>query len=98
MARFCPSCGAAQNAAPAPAEQNATQYVEPACAGNGAVRHGIPASGFSDRVNHPEILAAVKKNRRATGNGPEVLKAIIRGLRKANSQYPMIRKKTEKTL
>ena len=64
--KFCPGCGAAQNAAPAPAEQNATQYVEPACAGNGAVRQGVPAPGFSDRVNHPEIIAAVKKSRKAT--------------------------------
>ena len=39
--KFCPSCGAAQNAAPAP--------------------------GFSDRVNHPEIIAAVKKKRKAAG-------------------------------
>ena len=60
--KFCPSCGAAQNAAPAPAEQNATQYAEPACDGNGAVRQG-----FSGRVNHPEIIAAVKKNRKAAG-------------------------------
>lgn len=30
------------------------------------VREGIPAPGFSDRVNHPEIVAAVKKNRRTT--------------------------------
>ncbi len=65
--KFCPGCGAAQNAAPAPAEQYATQYVEPACAGNGAVRQGVPAPGFSDRVNHPEIIAAVKKNRKAAG-------------------------------
>ena len=33
---------------------------------NGDVREGIPtAPGFSDRATHPEILAAVKKNRRA---------------------------------
>lgn len=67
--RFCPNCGAAI-AAPAPAQQNVTQYTAPvygapAWAGNGAVRQGIPAPGFSDRVNHPEILAAVKKNRKA---------------------------------
>ena len=71
-AKFCPNCGAAQNAAPAPAQQIATQYTAPvygapAWAGNGAVRQGIPAPGFSDRVNHPEILAAVKKNRKAAG-------------------------------
>ena len=66
-AKFCPNCKAAQNAAPAPAQQNATQYTAPAYAGNGAVRNGIPAPGFSDRVNHPEILAAVKKSRKAAG-------------------------------
>ena len=67
--KFCPNCGAAI-AAPAQAQQNTAQYTAPvygapAWAGNGAVRQGIPAPGFSDRVNHPEILAAVKKNRKA---------------------------------
>ena len=46
--KFCPNRGAAV-AAPAPAQRNITQYT---------------ASGFSDRVNHPEILAALKKNRK----------------------------------
>lgn len=69
--KFCPGCGAAV-AAPAPAQQNATQYTAPvygapAWAGNGAVRQGVPAPGFSDRVNHPEIIATVKKNRKAAG-------------------------------
>ena len=68
-AKFCPNCGAAI-AAPAQAQQNTAQYTAPvygapARSGNGAVRQGIPAPGFSDRVNHPEILAAVKKNRKA---------------------------------
>ena len=36
-------------------------------AGNGAVRTGIPAPDFSDRVYHPEIIAAVKRNKRAAG-------------------------------
>ena len=31
------------------------------------VRMGYPPPGYSDRVNHPEILAAVKKNRKAAG-------------------------------
>lgn len=30
-----------------------------------AVRQGVPAPGFSGLVNHPEIIAAVKKNRKA---------------------------------
>ena len=69
--KFCPNCGAAI-AAPAPAQQNTTQYTAPVYgaptySGNGEVRQGIPAPGFSDRVNHPEILAAVKKNRKAAG-------------------------------
>ncbi len=64
--KFCPNCGAAQNAAPAQ-PNGAPAYGAPARAGTGAVRQGIPAPGFSDRVNHPEILAAVKKNRKAAG-------------------------------
>ena len=54
-AKFCPNCGAAQNAAPV----SETVSVH---TGNGA-----PAPGFSDRVNHPELLAAVKKNRKVAG-------------------------------
>ena len=65
--KFCPNCGTAQNATPAPAQQNAPQYTAPAYAGNGTVQNGIPTPGFSDRVNYPEILAAVKKNRKAAG-------------------------------
>ena len=30
-------------------------------------RVGVPVPGYSDRVNDPEILAAMKKNRRAAG-------------------------------
>lgn len=57
--RFCPSCGAPVTAAQQP-------YAQPAqTAGNGEVREGIPAPGWSDRVHHPEILAAMKKNRNA---------------------------------
>ena len=63
--KFCESCGAAVLTA-APAE--APRFdPPPVYAGSGAVRNGIPAPGFSDRVNHPEILAAVKKNRKAAG-------------------------------
>ena len=90
--KFCPNCGAAI-AAPAPVQQNTTQYNNqpaqtyaaqpyqqapaqqygvpvygvPVYAGNGVVRQGIPAPGFSDRVNHPEIVATIKKNRKAAG-------------------------------
>ena len=42
-------------------------YTGPGYAGNSAVRLGIPLPGYSDRVNDPEILAAVKKNRKAAG-------------------------------
>ena len=55
--KFCPKCGQEQPGA----------EKEQQAAGTGAVRTGIPAPGFSDRVNHPEILAAVKKNRKAAG-------------------------------
>ena len=61
-ARFCPVCGAACQPAGYPPYPAQSPY-----AGNGAVRLGIPAPGFSDRVQHPEILAAVKKNRKAAG-------------------------------
>ncbi|MBR3267694.1 MAG: zinc ribbon domain-containing protein [Oscillospiraceae bacterium] len=54
-AKFCPVCGAAVQAA----------VMQRFYAGNGAVRQGIPAPGFSDRVNDPEILAAIGKSRRA---------------------------------
>ena len=36
----------------------------PIYAGNGKVREGIPVPGYSDRINDPEIVAAMKKNRR----------------------------------
>ena len=66
--KICPSCGAMvqQNITPqnAPSSQ---PYSAPVYARNGVERHGVPTPGYSDRVNHPEILAAVKKNRRAAG-------------------------------
>ncbi len=64
--KFCPLCGAPAGGGAAEAGA-APEYIPPVQAGNGPVRQGIPAPGFSDRVNHPEILAAVKKNRRAAG-------------------------------
>ena len=54
---FCPYCG---NPAAGGVQNRNSQT-----AGNEAVRTGIPAPGYSDRVNDPEILAAVKKNRKA---------------------------------
>lgn len=70
--KFCPECGAslsaqAQGFQTAQYQAQAAQYRAPAYTGSGDVRLGIPAPGFSDRVNHPEILAAVKKNRKAAG-------------------------------
>ena len=74
---FCENCGTRLNretnnpvpaAAPQEtytAQQNYVQqaYQAPVYAGNGPVREGIPLPGFSDRVNHPEIRAAVRKSR-----------------------------------
>ncbi|MBR4768169.1 MAG: zinc-ribbon domain-containing protein [Lachnospiraceae bacterium] len=68
--RFCPGCGApvaSDGVAKSQAETPVIQPAPPVYAGNGEVRTGIPAPGFSDRVNHPEILAALKKNRKAAG-------------------------------
>lgn len=67
-AKFCPECGEPiqQNTTPQ-AAPTAQPYAAPVYAGNGTARQGIPAPGFSDRVNHPEILAAVKKNRKTAG-------------------------------
>ena len=50
---------------PPVAQAQPVAQTPPVYAGNGEVRRGIPAPGFSDRVNHREVLAAVKKNRRA---------------------------------
>ena len=66
---FCPECGArldSTQTVDAPQAQPAIQ-TQPVYAGNGEVRNGIPAPGFSDRVNHREVLAAVKKNKKAAG-------------------------------
>lgn len=66
--KFCPNCGTAApsvaDSSGAPDPFAAVPESQSPCAGNGAVRQGIPAPGFSDRVEHPEILAAVKKNRK----------------------------------
>ncbi|MBQ7186984.1 MAG: zinc ribbon domain-containing protein [Ruminococcus sp.] len=55
-AGFCRSCGA-------PADGPAPMNAAAGYAGNGADRTGVPAPGFSDRADHPEILAKMKKNR-----------------------------------
>ncbi len=67
-AKFCPECGAPirQNTPPQPAQPVRPQPA-PAYPPNGAARQGVPAPGFSDRVNDPRILAASKKNRKAAG-------------------------------
>ena len=70
--KFCDHCGAAlaaEQAAPAPqqaAVQQPAQPLNPAdfYAGTGAVRNGIPAPGYSDRCNDPEILNAIRKNKK----------------------------------
>ena len=64
-AKFCTTCGGAiqQQTSPSGNPANAQQAPD---SGKGEVRLGLPAPGYSDRVNHPEILAAVKKNRKAS--------------------------------
>ena len=58
-AKFCNNCGTSVNqaqTAPRPAPQPETQYAQ-----------GVGYTpGFSNRVNDPEIVAAVKKNRKAS--------------------------------
>lgn len=48
-------------------EQQPAPEFDPArfYAGNGSVRNGIPAPGYSDRCNDPEILQVLQKNRKA---------------------------------
>ena len=67
-----PVSSPAQQAAPAqtvpyPAQPQAVSYQpqpeQPVYAGTGEVREGIPQPGFSDRINHPEVLKALKKSR-----------------------------------
>ena len=72
QSKFCEYCGAfvsSVNQTQIPPQMNVkNEYGHPPVyAGNGAVRNGIPAPGFSDRVNHPEIMKSVKKGRRAAG-------------------------------
>ena len=71
--KFCEHCGTpltVQSVAPAPAQPPVPQPApepDPArfYAGTGAVRSGIPAPGYSDRCNDPEILQALQKNKKA---------------------------------
>lgn len=65
--KFCPNCGTSLVSPVKDAETRERQDFGSEYAGNGTVRNGIPSPGFSDRVNHPEILAAVRKNRKAAG-------------------------------
>lgn len=67
--KFCPSCGKrisdfekAQSSQRYPDNMSQTQVYH----SDGFIRTGIPAPGFSDRTNDPEILAAIKRNKRAS--------------------------------
>lgn len=68
---FCEYCGAAvapsAHQAPdqAPPTASPATYTPQPTVPWGEVRQGIPPLGFSDRVNHPEILSTVKKSRNA---------------------------------
>ena len=61
MAKFCSNCGA---------QLNDTAPFCPSCgapqAESSTAGAGVPAPGFSARVNDPEIIAAVKKNRKSS--------------------------------
>lgn len=68
--KFCSACGApvvtVQSSQHANTPPGQPVYAKPAgFAGNGEVRQGIPMPGYSDRVNHPEVIAAMKKNKKA---------------------------------
>ena len=65
-AKFCTNCGGAIQSQQTPSSGNPANAQQASDSGKGEVRLGLPAPGFSDRVNHPEILAAVKKNRKAS--------------------------------
>ncbi len=57
--KFCTECGEPISATRDPsAESPASSVVN-------CERSGIPAPGWSDRVNHPDVLAAMKKNSKA---------------------------------
>lgn len=64
--KFCPECGEPVNQNPTPIRtQPAQPQVAFSYSVNGATRQGIPAPGFSNRVNDPKILSALKKSRKA---------------------------------
>ena len=71
MPKYCENCGALlteQSEAPAQAvNQQADADFDSSrfYAGSGAVRNGIPAPGYSDRCDDPEILRALQKNKKA---------------------------------
>lgn len=69
---FCGVCGTrlnafVQTASSQPAFSGQAAYSQPAFAGQIPVGNGLPAIGYSGRVNDPEILAAVKKQRKSAG-------------------------------
>lgn len=66
---FCKNCGVRLNMEEDTREPELTSRQRaqtPIHAGTGEVREGFPQPGFSDRVNHPEILAAVRRTRKAS--------------------------------
>ena len=72
-AKFCPECGArvgevsGTTSSDCQQQRAYTPYQQPNYAGTGQTRFGIPAPGFSDRANDPEILAFIAKSRKIGG-------------------------------
>lgn len=72
--KFCKNCGIRLNTENAPLRQPGAGQIPQGQidSGSGPVRDAVPVQdavpqpGFSDRVNHPEILAALRKNRKAS--------------------------------
>lgn len=71
MSKFCVNCGAQMDDSAnfcvkcgTPAQKTPTERVEQPLQ---AAQNASYAPGYSNRVNDPEILAAVKKNRKAAG-------------------------------
>ena len=71
MANFCPNCGQPVNPGDAFCEKCGTKLRVSAPEADGAAqetvhpRMGVPAPGYSRRINDPEIQRAMKKSRQA---------------------------------